>query len=440
MYLLYSLVTAVGMILLLPYFLVRGLGTGKYFHNLRERLGALPCAVLSAASGADGAIWLHAVSVGEVLAGLPLARALKARYPGRKLFISTTTDTGQRLARERMPFADGIFYFPLDWVLAVRRVIRGIRPGLIVVLETEIWPNFLREARRVGVPVVFVNGRISQKSYRRYHALNRFLGGFLGRVLDDAALFLMQSDADAQRLLALGAPDDRVSVTGNLKYDLAPPRSSPLADWLEAQMGEQERWPVIVAGSVAEDEAEPVLAAFDIVERKWRRALLVLAPRKPDRFDAAARIAVERGWKVARRSALALDRPLDEEADLLLLDSVGELAGLYRLADAVFVGGSLVPAGGHNILEPACSAKAPVFGPHMDNFREMAAEFLSAGAAVQVADEHALGRTWVELIEDESRQRRLGEAARALVERNRGATLRSLGCLVALLDAPRTAA
>ncbi len=438
MYLLYSLLTGIGMFLLLPYFLVRGLGSGKYFHNLRERLGTLPCAILSAASNAQGSIWVHAVSVGEVLAGLPLARTLKERFPERKLFVSTTTRTGQMLARERMTFADGIFYFPLDWATSVRRVLGVLQPGLVVILETEIWPNFMREARRAGVPVVFINGRLSPKSYRRYRALNGFLGGFLARVLDNAALFLMQGEADAQRLLALGAPEERVEVTGNLKYDFAPPRASAIEEWLKIQIVGQERWPVVVAGSVVEDEEELVLAAFDVVGRAWRRALLVLAPRKPERFDAAARIAEERGWKVARRSRLSLDAPLDEDADLVLLDTMGELAGLYRLADVVFVGGSLVPKGGHNILEPAAFAQPPVFGPHMENFHEMAADFLAARAAVQVANERELGDTWVELIRGEEERRRMGDAAKALVERNRGATAKSLERIEAVLLASRS--
>ena len=385
MYLLYNLLTTVGMLLLLPYFLYRGLGTGKYFHNLKERLGKLPCEILSAASGGAGAIWIHAVSVGEVLAGLPLAHALTAHFPDRKLFVTTTTRTGQELARERMAFADGIFYFPLDWPFAIRRVFGVIRPALIIILETEIWPNFLREARRAGVPVLFVNGRISGRSYRRYRAVDALLSGFRARVLGDATLFMMQSQKDAQRILDLGAPVERVEVTGNLKYDFTPPQSAAIGEWLEKQIAEQERWPVIVAGSVVADEEEPVLAAFDIFERTWRRALLVLAPRKPERFDEAARIAEERGWKVVRRSQLSMDMPLDAAADLLLLDSLGELAGLYRLADAVFVGGSLVSKGGHNLLEPAAFSKAPIFGPHMENFQEMAAEFVSADAGIQVA-------------------------------------------------------
>jgi 3-deoxy-D-manno-octulosonic-acid transferase len=337
-----------------------------------------------------------------------------------------------------MTFADGIFYFPMDWAFCVRRVMRVIRPAMIVILETEIWPNFMRESRRAGVPVIFVNGRISERSFKRYRALTGIFGEFLRWVLNDAALFLMQSEKDANRVRGLGAADERVEVTGNLKYDFTPPQDSAIADWLKKQMVKQERWPVVVAGSVVEDEEEPVLAAFDVVERTWRRALLVLAPRKPERFDAAERIAEERGWKVARRSRLSLDAALDDEADLLLLDTVGELAGLYRLADAVFVGGSLVPRGGHNILEPAMFAQPPVFGPHMENFHEMAEDFLAARAAFQVANERQLGETWVELIRGEEKRRRMGEAAKALVERNRGATSKSLERIAAILQARRS--
>jgi 3-deoxy-D-manno-octulosonic-acid transferase len=433
MYLLYSLLAALGMVLLLPYFLLKGLRQGKYIHNLRERMGYLRASFPRTPPEAEGPVWIHAVSVGEALAALPLARKLKERFASRRLVISTTTATGQQLARERFTFADAIFYFPLDWAGPVRRMLEAVRPVLVVIMETEIWPNFLREMRRAGVPVVFVNGRISARSFRRYRLVSGLLGGFIARVLENAELFLMQTAADAQRLLALGAPADRVEVTGNLKYDLAPPGDTPLATWLEAQVSQQERWPVVVAGSVVADEEEEVLAAFDIVQRKWRRALLILAPRKPERFDAAARIVAEDGWNLVRRSAFSFDAPLDDSADVLLLDSVGELAGLYRLADVTFVGGSLVPVGGHNILEPAWFARPPVFGPAMDNFREMAAQFLSAQAAVQVRSGMEMGNVWVELIEDAARCARMGRAARELVEGNRGATERVLERIARIL-------
>lgn len=450
MYFLYSVLTAAGMLLLLPYFVVQGLRRGKYLHSVRQRLGWLPAAVHTPEANAAGATWIHAVSVGEALAALPLARRLKERFPDRRLVVSTTTATGQRLARERMDFADAVFYFPLDWAGPVRCAFQAVRPSLVVILETEIWPNFLREARRAGVPVVFVNGRISERSFQRYRRALRFFGGFLrgflARVLGNATLFLMQTEEDAQRLRALGAPVERVVVAGNLKYDLPTPASTPVVGWLESELRRHQRHPVVVAGSVTAGEEALILIAFGIVQGQWPHALLVLAPRKPERFDAAARLAEESNRKVQRRSQLSFEAAVDASRDaslgegvsVLLLDSVGELAGLYRLADAVFVGGSLVPAGGHNILEPAFFGKPPFFGPSMENFREMAAMFLKAGAAIQVHSPEELGSGWIELIQDNARREQMGRAARELVECSRGATQRSLEHIADILAASQS--
>jgi 3-deoxy-D-manno-octulosonic-acid transferase len=422
------------MLLLSPYFAVKGLRTAKYSHNLRERFGNLPPEVVARASHVEGSIWIHAVSVGEVLAAIPFGRELKQRYPARSVFVSTTTDTGQRLARERFDFADGVFYFPLDFRAAVRRAFRTIRPALVVIVETEIWPNFLREARDRNVPVVFINARISERSFRRSKAWRHVSFGFYEEVLGDATLFLAQSDADAERLDEMGAPPDRVVVTGNLKYDGEPPAVGAFVKWLAGETQAQERWPVVVAGSVVADEEEAVLAAYDIVQRQWRRALLVLAPRKPDRFDVAARIVADRGWKAVRRSTLDLDRPLDENADVLILDSIGELGGMYSIADAIFVGGSLVDAGGHNILEPAWFERPPVFGPSMENFRDMAQLFSSEGAGIQVRTGEQLGKTWVQLIRDTAVRDRMGKKAKELAEKNRGATKRSIEYVAKILQ------
>jgi 3-deoxy-D-manno-octulosonic-acid transferase len=231
----------------------------------------------------------------------------------------------------------------------------------------------------------------------------------------------------------MGASEDRVEVIGNLKYDSDPPKITPFGIWLEEQIQRQERWPVLIAGSVVAEEEAAVMAAYDIVQRQWRRTLLVLAPRKPDRFGAAADIAAEGGWTVIRRSQVNLDAQLDENADVLVLDSIGELAGLYVFGDAVFVGGSLVPSGGHNILEPAWFSKPPVFGASMENFRDMANQFLAAKAGVQVTSGQQLGKVWVQLIEDNPLRERMGKAARQLSERNRGATDRAIGRITALL-------
>jgi 3-deoxy-D-manno-octulosonic-acid transferase len=438
MYFLYRILTAAGMFLIGPYYAWRGWRRGEPANSLWERFGGVPLEIGDRAKAAPGAIWIHAVSVGEVLAAQPLVARLKA-CTGRSVFVSTTTETGRRLARERLQSADGIFYFPLDWVAPVRRALRAIRPAIVIIMETEIWPNFLREARRRGIPVVFVNARISERSFARFERWKFLVGEFYKRVLRDVEAFLAQTPRDAERLREMGASEDRVEVIGNLKYDSEPPQATPFGVWFEAQIRQQERWPVLVAGSVVAEEEEAVLAAYDIVQRQWRRALLVLAPRKPERFDAAANISAEGGWTVIRRTRLSLEAPLDENADVLLLDSIGELGGLYALADAVFVGGSLVPSGGHNILEPAWFSKPPVFGASMENFRDMSNQFLAARAGVQVASGQQLGKVWVQLIEDNSLRERMGQVARELSARNRGATARALARIMALLGEERLA-
>lgn len=435
MYILYRILTAVGMLLLAPYYAVRGWRNRESPRALRERFGGLPREIAARAATSRNNIWIHAVSVGEVLAAKPLADALKATFPGAAVFVSTTTETGRRLAQERLQTVDGIFYFPLDWVVPVRRALNTIRPRMVIVMETEIWPNFLREARWRKIPVIFANARISERSFARYKRWRMLVEPFFARVLKDAELFLAQTPEDAARLREMGAPEDRVEVTGNLKYDGDPPATSEFGAWLAAQIRTQERWPVLVAGSVVAEEEEAVMAAYDIVQRRWRHALLVLAPRKPARFDAASKIAAEGGWTAIRRSQINLDAPLDENADVIVLDSIGELAGLYSLADVTFVGGSLVLAGGHNILEPAWFAKPPVFGGSMENFQEMAAQFIAAQAGVQVKSEEQLGKVWVRLIEDHAFRDRMGNAAQKLSERNRGATARVLGRIADVLNA-----
>jgi len=450
MYFLYRIITAAGMFVLAPYFALRGWRRGEPGVALRERLGILPPEILNRAglgatpgsgrAAATGepkaeAIWVHAVSVGEVLAAKPLIEGLRRRFPGRAIFVSTTTETGRRLARERLASADGIFYFPLDWVVPVRRALRTIRPALVIVMETEIWPNFLHEAGRARIPVVFANARISERSFARFERWRFLVGEFFARTLLDAELFLAQTEEDAKRLVSMGAPPERVEVTGNLKYDAEPPAIGRFGTWLDGQIRRQERWPVLVAGSVAAEEEEAVLAGYDYVQRVWRRTLLVLAPRKPDRFSSAAEIVAAGGWKAVRRSEQNLEGAFDENADVLVLDSIGELGGIYSLADAVFVGGSLVPAGGHNILEPAWFGRPPVFGPSMENFREMAEQFLDAHAGVQVKSGQQLGKVWVQLIEDSVMRERMGQAARAIWDANRGATERSLERIAAIVSA-----
>ena len=441
MYFVYSFLMGLTALLLLPYWLVQGLRQGKYLPNLGERLGFSFRSLHNLPPDHPGAIWIHAVSVGEVLSGVSLAKRLKAAYPGRPLVVSTTTITGQELARERMPFADAVIYFPLDWAFSVRSALRAVRPSVVVILETEIWPNFLREAHGRKVPVLFVSGRISDRSFARYErylsVFGFFLRPFLRRALSGVTAFLAQSEKDAVRIRALGAAVDRTQVSGNLKYDLELPETTPLANWLETEARHRGRAPIIVAGSIVASEEPLALIAFGTLQGEHPHALLVLAPRKPECFDAAAEFIDESHRKYLRRSQLQVPVPtkatsqngeptIPDDVTVLLLDSIGELASLYRLADGALIGGSLVPSGGHNILEPAAFGKIPVFGPHMENFAEIASRFIAAGAAIQVESPEDAGVAWIELLRNPERMRKMGETARGLIEGSRGATDRAL--------------
>jgi 3-deoxy-D-manno-octulosonic-acid transferase len=441
-YFLYSLLMGVAALVTSPYWLLQGIRHGKYLSNLNQRLGFSVPELEKLPAERAGAIWIHAVSVGEALSGMPLAKRLKELYPQRPLIISTTTQTGYALAKERMPFADAVIYFPLDWAFCVRRVMQAVKPALVLILETEIWPNFLRETNRRGVPVVFLSGRISDRSFARYQKylgmFGFFLRPFLESALGNAAAFLMQTETDAERIRALGAPAERVSVSGNLKYDMTLPAPTPLCSWLEEECRRRGRWPLIVAGSVVATEEPLTLIAFGVVQGDFPKALLVLAPRKPERFAAAADFINESHRKFVRRSELPVPGPgiapasssnshsIPDDATVLLLDSIGELASLYRIADGSFVGGSLVNSGGHNILEPAAFGKVPVFGPSMENFAAIASRFLEAGAAVQVGSPEDAGVEWIEMLKDRDKMKRMGDAAKQLVETSRGAVDRAL--------------
>jgi 3-deoxy-D-manno-octulosonic-acid transferase len=441
-YFVYSVLMGLAAVLTAPYWLIQGIRHGKYLSNLSERLGFSLPELDKLPSERAGAIWIHAVSVGEALSGVALAKRLKEIYPERPLIVSTTTQAGQGLAKERMPFADAVIYFPFDWSFCVRRVMNAAKPALVLVLETEIWPNFLRRADRRKVPVVFLSGRISDRSFARYQKylgmFGFFLRPFLASALSKASAFLMQTENDAERIRALGAPANRVAVSGNLKYDMALPEPTALSSWLEEECKRRQRWPVIVAGSVVATEEPLTLIAFGVVQGDFPKALLVLAPRKPERFAAAATFIDESHRQFVRRSELPVAGPgitpkasgnshgIPDDATVLLLDSIGELASLYRVADGAFVGGSLVEAGGHNILEPAAFGKVPVFGPSMENFAAIAARFVEAGAAVQVGSPEDAGVEWIELLKDRDKMKRMGDTARQLVESSRGALDRAL--------------
>jgi len=427
MYLLYSVLSVVALVIASPFLAYQAVRHRKYVRSLRQRLGYLP---LSFNIDGDESIWIHAVSVGETLTARALIGELKTRYPGLKLFLSTTTMTGHEVARA-LTDVDGVFYFPLDWGFTVRRTLDVVRPRLFVMMETEIWPMLLRECRERGVATMLVNGRISKRSFASYALVRRFFR----RVLDDVERFCMQSEEAARRIVALGADPARVVVTGSLKFDsLDWPGVGPHGqsrDRLLRYFRLSPGRPVVIAASTLRGEDLAALEAFRRVQARWPDALLIVAPRHPERFEEVTRLAAEEGFRVVRRTSLPVDQSPD--ADVVVLDTIGELARLYQIASVVFVGGSLVDAGGHNILEPAMFGKAIVFGPHMHNFAEISAEFLRGSAAVQVFSTRELGECLVDLVGDGVRRASLGAAARAIVEGNRGAKARTMAVITALL-------
>ena len=429
MYVLYTTVSFVLFLVLLPRFVYQAVRYRKYVTSLRQRLGYLP---VSFNVDGEESIWIHAVSVGEALAARTLVRELKARYPSLRLFMSTTTVTGQQVAAHQVTEADGVFYFPLDFPFIVRRTLRLVNPRLFLMVETEIWPNLLRACRRSGVKTAVVNGRISARSYPRY----RLVRPLFRRVLADVDRFCMQSRESADRLIDLGADPARVTVTGNLKFDSL--RDVPAATGADRAKPRVLRFfdvpadrPVLVAGSTMAGEESLVLKAFERMRADVPRALLVLAPRHPERFGEVEQLARNEGFKTTRRTQLTIDE--DPAADVVVLDTIGELAQLYRAATVVFVGGSLVPTGGHNILEPAAFGRAILFGPHMQNFQEIAAAFLERGAGIEVRDEWQLEAAFRELLHDAARRQALGRAAQAIVDANQGARERTLEAIAALL-------
>ena len=426
MYIFYSVATLVAFVIASPWFAYQALRYRKYVGSLGQRLGDLP---VSFNMDADASIWIHAVSVGEVLTARPLIADLRRRYPGLRLFLSTTTMAGQQLARRSVPNVDAVFYFPFDLAFVVRRTLDLVRPRLFVMMETEIWPVLLRECRARGIRTVVVNGRLSSRSFPRY----RIIRPFMRRVLDHIDRFCVQSDESARRFIDLGADPGRVVVTGSLKFDsLEPAGQGRARDRVLRYFRVSPSRPVIVAGSTMKGEEAAVLRAFRRARTMQPSCLLLLAPRHPERFDEVVELCRSEGWKTLRRSRdLAIDA--EPRADIVVVDTIGELATIYQLGTVVFVGGSLVPTGGHNVLEPAVFGKPIVFGPHMDNFREIADAFVAAGAAIRLDDDRQLEEALIDLLGDPVRRARLGAAARALVEANRGAKDKTMTVIEKLL-------
>jgi 3-deoxy-D-manno-octulosonic-acid transferase len=439
---LYSLLLAAVFLIGAPYWLFRIATSGRYRAGLSERLGRIPPALGAAASGRN-VIWLHAVSVGEVLAATRLVAELESSLgPDWLIVISTTTATGQALARERFGSATPrVFYYPFDFAFAVRAYLRVLRPKLFILMESELWPRMLTECRRAGIPVAIVNARVSDRSFRRAIKFRKIWSKLLAK----PDLFLAQSDEDARRLIAMGANSGSVGVFGNLKYDVRAARGSRIAEQIRALAGGR---PILVAGSTHGAMKGERLSEEEMIIRAWDGfsssesseliPLLVLAPRHPQRFAEVEALIAEYTYL----KATGLTGPATATSpDIVLLDTIGDLASVYSIADAAFVGGSLVPRGGHNPLEPAQFGVPVVMGSSYENFRDIVARLRAERAIFIVNNSAELEVALSDCAEHRHRSAELGRRGQAVFEQQQGATTRTVEALTSLLraaaEAPR---
>ncbi len=433
MYRLYSALLFVYFLVLLPAVGYARWKHGKSFGNIGERLGSLP---EISGDSSQRSIWIHAVSVGEVMSVRPLIHVLRSTCPDHRLVLSTTTVTGQKIAQSFGDEVDAVFYAPFDFDPFVSRTLNAVAPELLIFVDTEIWPNLLRACRRRGVRTVLVNGRLSDRSFKRYRLVKRFMS----RVLDDVDHFCVQTEPWADRFVELGADPARVTVTGSLKFDAVGEQNVGFSSGVEETLLDifsfSKSRTVLIAASTLRGEDEPVLRAFAQVQAAVPDALLVIAPRHPERFDESKACAEEFGYSVHRRSDMPFEEPTDPV--VILLDTIGELGCLFQIASAVFVGGSLVRAGGHNLLEPAVFGKAVVVGPHMDNFAEVTERFLKDSAILQIQTPAELTEALVSLMSDPGRRMRLGSRAASVVAANRGSTQRCMSVIAGYVSANAT--
>jgi 3-deoxy-D-manno-octulosonic-acid transferase len=426
----YSSLLLAALVLGAPYWLVRMATSGRYRAGLAGRLGAVPKGLRAAVAGRD-VVWVHAVSVGEVLSATQLIRASKEALPGWVFAVSTTTETGQRLAKERLPGAP-VFYLPLDFRFAVRRYLQVLQPQMLVLMESELWPRLIDECAKSGIPIVVANARISDRSFPRYVRLRRLWRPFLEMI----SLFLAQSKETAERLVKIGAPSERVTVMGNLKYDVRAGDASPMTKRIGSLLYQAR---LIVAGSTLAGEEEALLAAWPTIQKAVPDAALLMAPRHPDRFEEVLGLIRRSGYPFFRCSHLLLDTEPIFGGTILLLDTIGDLASMYGIATAAFVGGSLVPKGGHNPLEPAQFAVPVVMGSSFENFRDVV-EGMRATDAIRTVAPEKLTETLIALLRDKEDAKALGERGRAAFEAQTGATKRAVQALTALLQERSAAA
>ena len=425
MRLLYNLTLLLSGLFLVPYYLLRGLRYGKSRRGIRERLGYYTPEQLTRLRDAQ-VLWIHAVSVGETRAAIPLITALRQNYPQYMILVTNVTETGHAIAMENKQI-DMCLFFPFDFSWTVRKALELIKPQAILIVETEIWPNFVTQANAFDIPLMLVNGRLSDRSFPRYRR-GRF---FLRPILECFSFFCMQSQLDAERILALGACSDRVENTGNLKFD------QQLLDFSAQEIADKKsfyRIPehvlVLVAGSTHDGEEAPLIETWRLVaEELTTPLLLVVIPRHPERRRDIQSLLKEASIPCRLRSELETESPLLSPHEVLVVDTLGEVLHLYGVADLVFVGGSLVPIGGHNPLEASLVSRPVVFGPHMHNFKEISDKLIRAGAGIKVGNTEQMVQVFVTMLEDPGRCRAMGEAGRTLIAENAGATQRTINQL-----------
>jgi 3-deoxy-D-manno-octulosonic-acid transferase len=416
MYFLYDIVLWLALPFIFTYHFYRSVTRGRK-PAFAERFGLIPKERLSGING-QKTVWVHAVSVGETIAVKPLLKALKKSFPEIRIVLSNVTETGRSIA-EKMAEVDHCIYFPFDYRFTVKRALKQVRPSLVVIVETEIWPNFLRVTQEMGIPALLVNGRISDRSFGRYLAMNNFFRP----VLANLAAICMQTAEDARRIIAIGAEPERVHVTGNLKYDI--PVNAPTNEKKRELRGIckiPDGIMVITAGSTHAGEEETLLSAYRQLLDGARDCFLVLAPRHPERAGEVAELIRNCGMPFTLCSALDQREGLFKPGEVLLVNTVGELMRFYAVSDLVFVGGSLVTTGGHNILEPASLGVPVLFGPHMHNFRESATLLLACGGGRQVGNAAELTAVLQSLLDDEAKRRATGQNGMGLLLENSGAT------------------
>ncbi len=429
MYLVYSILLVIAFVVLLPRFVYDAMTKGKYAASFRVRLGFLP----EFNSNKKKVIWLHCVSVGETQAARPLVNALLTQFPDYALVISTTTITGQKIARELFAKDSAlIFYFPFDFAFAVRRVLNRVNPSLVLVMETELWPRFLYECAEKKIPLAIVNGRLSEKSVRGY----KLFKPFIKRVVNNLSLALMQTESDAKRMRKIGLSPEKISVTGNIKYDVEANESEKdLTEIFRIRFGFNDERLLIIAASMHAPEESFILEAFKTLSGKPR---LLIAPRHPERFSEVANLIAASNFKWTRRTNP--EKESDKTVDIILLDSIGELRAVYSLAQIVFVGGSLIKKGGHNVLEPTAVGICVITGANTFNFKAIVQDFLKADALVQMPQmnetetSNELAKTFQNLLSNGERRNELAKNAAEVFERNRGATEKTIGEIERLIQ------